>query len=117
VYVFGGDSACKALTGVVRGGEPSKAINVMVDEQVSFSGIAYPNPTQSQFNIKLQSSDTHDPITIMVYSVNGYLIEQRKNLYAGQSIQLGALYRPGVYIMEVVQGTRHRQLKLMKICE
>jgi autotransporter-associated beta strand protein len=117
VYVFGGDSACKALTGVVRGGEPNKAINGMGEEQVSFSGIAYPNPTQSQFNIKLKSSDTHDPITIMVYSVNGYLIEQRKNLYAGQTIQLGALYRSGVYIMEIMQGTRHRQMKLMKISE
>lgn len=76
---------------------------------------AYPNPTASQFNIKLESSNTTDAINIIVYDVNGKVVEQRRNLAAGQTIQLGASYRPGIYILEMIQGTEHKQLKLVKI--
>jgi hypothetical protein len=51
----------------------------------------------------------------VVYSINGKVVEQRQHLAAGQTIQLGALYRPGVYIIEMIQGSQHKQLKLVKI--
>jgi hypothetical protein len=43
------------------------------------------------------------------------VIEQRTNLSAEQTIQLGALYRPGVYILEIIQGTERKRMKLIKI--
>jgi hypothetical protein len=85
------------------------------NEQINISSLAYPNPTTSQFNVKLQSSNTVDPISIVVYSVNGKVVEQKQKLSAGQTIQLGALYRPGIYILDVIQGTQRKQLKLVKI--
>jgi hypothetical protein len=76
---------------------------------------AYPNPAQSQFNIKLESSNTTDPIKIIVYGMNGNVVESKQNLKAGQSLVIGGLYRPGIYILEMIQGTEHKQLKLVKI--
>ena len=84
--------------------------------QVSvFDAKVYPNPTQSQFNVKLESSNTKDAITVIVYGVNGRAIEMKQNLSAGQTIQIGGLYRPGTYIFEMIQGNQHKQLKLIKI--
>jgi hypothetical protein len=76
---------------------------------------AYPNPTTYQFNVKLESSNVTEPISIIVYNASGTAVETRKNLAAGQTIQIGGLYRPGVYIMEMIQGNQHKQLKLVKI--
>jgi trimeric autotransporter adhesin len=113
VQVFGGDSACKSATNATRD-------LATAQERGAFSGqqglaIAYPNPTESQFNIKLQSSNTVDAITILVYSVEGRLIQQKQNLHAGQTIVVGAQYRPGAYILEIIQGNQHRKMKLLKI--
>jgi hypothetical protein len=34
---------------------------------------------------------------------------------AGESVIIGGLYRPGVYVLEMIQGKEHKQLKLVKI--
>jgi len=47
--------------------------------------------------------------------MNGKVIETRQNLKAGQSLVLGGMYRPGIYILEMIQGGQHKQLKLVKI--
>jgi hypothetical protein len=39
-----------------------------------------------------------------VYDVSGRLVEERKNLFIGQSLRLGNQYNPGTYIIEAVQG-------------
>jgi hypothetical protein len=84
-------------------------------QAVVFDSKAYPNPTTSQFNVKLESSNTNDPINIIVYGINGKPVEMKQNLKAGQTIQIGSLYRPGVYILEMIQGRERKQLKLIKI--
>ncbi|MGZ3949336.1 MAG: Ig-like domain-containing protein, partial [Flavisolibacter sp.] len=75
----------------------------------------YPNPTTSQFYVSLETFNKRDAVSIVVYNVNGGVVEQRQNLTAGQIIQLGAKYRPGVYIIEITQGDKHKRLKLVKI--
>ena len=75
---------------------------------------AYPNPTTSHFNVKLESSNITQPITLNVVDVSGKLIEVRKNLVAGQTFQLGANYRPGMYFVEMIQGDSRRIVKLVK---
>ena len=49
-----------------------------------------------------------------VVDVSGKLVEVRKNLVAGQSFQLGANYRPGMYFVEILQGDSRRIVKLVK---
>jgi hypothetical protein len=98
---------------VVR--DDKNGANVLQNGEPEFSISAYPNPTSSQFSVKLASSNTTDAISIIVYNVNGKAVETRTSLKAGQVIQIGGLYRPGVYILEMIQGKEHKQLKLVKI--
>jgi hypothetical protein len=46
--------------------------------------------------------------------INGRTIEVRNNLNVGQTLRLGGDYRPGIYIIEMIQGNNRKQLKLMK---
>jgi hypothetical protein len=74
---------------------------------------AYPNPSASQFNLRL-SSDKGEAITIRIVNGQGSVIETRTNIVAGQAVQLGAGYKPGMYYVEVMQGNNKKQLKLVK---
>jgi hypothetical protein len=75
---------------------------------------ASPNPTTSYFNVKLESDNISQPISLNVVDISGKVIEMRKNLVAGQTFQLGAAYRPGMYFVELLQGDRRRIVKLVK---
>jgi hypothetical protein len=81
---------------------------------LNFDLKAYPNPTTSYFNVKLESSNITQPMTLNVVDVSGKVIETRKNLVAGQTFQLGANYRPGMYFVELIQGDTRRIVKLVK---
>jgi hypothetical protein len=101
---------------VVKDSKYSKT-DLALQEQSLIGGenlISYPNPTSSQFNIKLESANLKDAISITVYSINGKVVEKKQNLTAGQIIQLGASYRLGVYILEMIQGNLRKELKLVK---
>jgi hypothetical protein len=80
----------------------------------TFNLTAFPNPAISSFNVKLESSVTADKIQLRVMDIQGRTIEVRNNLNAGQTLRLGGDYRPGIYIIEMIQGNNRKQLKLMK---
>ena len=75
---------------------------------------AFPNPSFSQFNLKLTSSNSTDAITVRVVDLMGRLIEVRQNLFAGETVQLGQAYSSGTYFVDVIQGNNRKQLKLIK---
>jgi hypothetical protein len=75
---------------------------------------ASPNPTTFCFNVKLESDNISQPISLNVVDISGKLIEMRKNLVAGQTFQLGVNYKPGMYFVELLQGDRRRIVKLVK---
>jgi hypothetical protein len=52
---------------------------------------------------------------VKVFDIAGRLVQSFDNINADQTIQLGSGYRPGVYVVQVVQGKEHKQLKLVKI--
>jgi hypothetical protein len=75
---------------------------------------AYPNPTTSQFTVQINSSNSADKVQLRVMDMSGRVVELFNNLSANQSLQLGSRYRPGLYILEMIQGGQKQQLKLMK---
>jgi hypothetical protein len=75
---------------------------------------ASPNPTTSQFNVKLESPDSKTSMTVRVIDLSGKAIEVRTGLMAGQTLQLGANYRPGMYFIELTQGDQRRIVKVVK---
>jgi hypothetical protein len=86
-----------------------------VSSQATYFALkALPNPTTSYFNVKLESGIANVPMTLIVRDVVGRIVEVKKGLTAGQTLQLGTNYRPGMYFVELIQGDNNRILKLIK---
>jgi hypothetical protein len=77
--------------------------------------IARPNPSSSYFTLQLQGSPDAKSLRLKVTDMLGRTVEQRSNLGAGQSLQIGQDYKPGVYFVEVLQGSEKQTLKLVKL--
>ena len=75
---------------------------------------AYPNPSISQFSVQIESSDRVEKVQLRVMDLSGRVVEQFHNLTANQTLKLGGNYRPGMYIVEMIQGDQRKQLKLIK---
>jgi hypothetical protein len=75
---------------------------------------AMPNPSANYFTIHIKGENTPEKLSIRVMDVLGRTIEQKQNLQANSSIKIGSNYYPGIYIVEVVQGTIRQQIKLIK---
>ncbi len=79
-----------------------------------FSLRAFPNPTTSQFTVQLQSDNAKDKISVRVINLSGQVVETISNLRAQQVIRLGTKYRPGMYVIEMMQGENRTQVKVVK---
>ena len=75
---------------------------------------AFPNPSKSQFTLKIESDNTKDQINIKVTDILGRTIQTYTNLSAGQTLNIGSNYKVGIYLIEMIQGNMHKQLKLIK---
>lgn len=105
-----GSNAANAITTRVRPGEQT---NTLVG---SFDVQGYPNPTSSNFNLKVSSGDRVNKIRMQVMDAYGRVIETRF-VTGGQSISFGSVYRPGVYYLRVIQGKQSKELKLVKLSD
>ena len=81
---------------------------VVTDE---FSIVAYPNPSLSEFTLDIQSSRKGDT-GLQVYDVVGRLMENRQVKL--RTIQIGANYPSGTYILKVSQGENIKTLTVIK---
>ncbi|MES2776826.1 MAG: LamG-like jellyroll fold domain-containing protein [Bacteroidota bacterium] len=74
---------------------------------------AFPNPSHGQFTLLVQGKN-NEPVSIRISDIMGRLVEERKGLSANVTLTLGASYRTGLYIAEILQGKDKVVLKLMK---
>jgi len=68
----------------------------------TFSVSAYPNPAETMFNLKVSSLNA-ERVWVYVTDALGRGIETRM-IKANETTKLGQAYRPGIYIVEIVQG-------------
>lgn len=87
---------------------------VVTEVTPEFSLRAYPNPSTSQFTVQIESSNRNEKIEVRVMDLNGRVVEMFHNLSANQTLKLGGNYRPGMYVVEMIQGNERKQLKLIK---
>ncbi|MDQ6608209.1 MAG: T9SS type A sorting domain-containing protein, partial [Bacteroidota bacterium] len=105
-----GSASTNPATMTVKAQDP-----IVVPQIVEYlAATAYPNPSASQFTIHVQSSNTKDAITMKVVDMYGRLMETRSNLSDGQTLQVGGAYRSGIYLIELIQNGKHKQVKLIK---
>lgn len=74
---------------------------------------AIPNPASDEFTIITQSSSAQKLI-IQVTDIQGRIIERRTGVLPNGTIYLGKHYRPGLYVMKIIQGDSMQTLKLIK---
>ncbi|RYE55439.1 MAG: T9SS type A sorting domain-containing protein [Sphingobacteriales bacterium] len=73
----------------------------------------YPNPTTTIFTLSLQSRSAA-PVQLRVIDVLGRIVEQKQNLPANGSLQIGSHYGSGIYFIELLQGKKRKQLTVIK---
>jgi hypothetical protein len=72
-----------------------------------------PNPTSYYFNLSLKSQSKEN-VKMTVLDVTGRVIEQRTDIPANSTFQLGNSYHPGIYIAQFMQGNDTVTLRLIK---
>ncbi len=72
-----------------------------------------PNPSKGQFVLRTYSR-LQQMLTIRVLDNLGRLVEVRNSVSANATFYLGDRYLPGVYYVEVAQGSERRMVKLIK---
>lgn len=74
---------------------------------------ALPNPSKNYFNLQITgSAGIH--LQMKVYDVLGRNIESLSLSNPNQIVQLGNNYKPGIYLVEIVQGEEKQILRLVK---
>jgi hypothetical protein len=100
-------------------GKSSKSSKVKLVEEAPIEIISeiklvsWPNPSNSDFNLKLKSNNNIDNIQIQVIDVNGRYVYNMSGK-ANQEYRFGASFESGLYFVNVIQGNESRQVKLVK---
>ena len=76
--------------------------------------LAVPNPSPTHFTITVETIGT-EKVSLRVIDFTGKVIEQRNDIGSSKTLQLGGTYIPGIYVLEVVQGTKRKQIRLVKL--
>jgi hypothetical protein len=74
---------------------------------------ALPNPSSKDFTLITQCS-SNKTLQLRVRDVLGRAVETRNGIEASTTFRIGTYYRPGLYLVEVVQGTERQILKLIR---
>jgi len=115
------NSAIGKSTGTVTilDGAPlnSAIVKTNNEEQVAtrFALKASPNPSSSQFLLKIESNNSNELLSLRVVDVLGKMVDERNNIFPGQTLQIGNNYKPGVYLVVLTQGNNKKQVKLIKL--
>jgi len=85
-----------------------------VTGELSWTVTATPNPSNSSFTLRIVSGRTSEYVSMRVMDALGRVVETRNNIAANTQLNIGADYRPGIYIVELVQANNKKQIKLVK---
>src|SRR6185369_13330074 len=70
---------------------------------------AFPNPTDKQFTILVNSNNSKETIMMQIFDEVGRLREQHDGLVPGSVVRVGEKYRPGIYYVRVNQGSDQKE--------
>lgn len=94
-------------------GNSRQMMDVLTEaEPTELIASANPNPTQNSFSLFVYAPG-EEPVSLMVTDMLGRVIERRQIASSG-TVVIGSDYRPGMYVVSVVQGKLRKDLKLMK---
>ncbi len=76
--------------------------------------LAMPNPSSGYFNIRIQSENNSERIFVRITDLLGRTVEQFQNIPSIHVLRIGDNYKNGVYLVEVIQGSSKKHLKIIK---
>ena len=114
---------CLQLTLVEPGDNPVNPVESAVSSKASskfttevtvpgLSIVAWPNPAQNYFNLKV-SSLSKETVEIRMFSMAGILVQSKRGT-AGETYLLGDKVLPGMYTIEVRQAGKTVRAKVAK---
>jgi hypothetical protein len=74
-----------------------------------------PNPSPDNFTLHIETTETVEKINVKVIDLSGRILEAKSNLTGDQTLRIGQNLKPGVYFVQLQQGTEIKQIKLLKI--
>jgi len=74
----------------------------------------FPNPSSSYVNLIIESLNTDNFTQVSVFNLTGQLVEQVLNIPSGEVIMLGHALSPGVYLVNIQNGTERRTVRFVK---
>jgi hypothetical protein len=74
-----------------------------------------PNPSANYFTLSLTGGNNSEKISVRITDVIGRTVELKNNLSSNCNLSLGNSYQRGIYFAEVIQGSVHKQIKLVKL--
>jgi hypothetical protein len=83
--------------------------------QLRLTAMGMPNPSAHFFTIMLYGGITDEAVNVRVTDAVGRVTEQKNNLSSSRQFTLGMDYKPGMYFVEISQGTERIVLKLLKV--
>jgi hypothetical protein len=78
-----------------------------------FSARVLSNPSPNYFELRLNAK-AGSILQIKVYDLQGRMVESKPSLQPNQTVRLGTLYTPGVYMVQLIQGTQIQTIRLIK---
>ncbi len=113
------DTCCFSITVLCSTATPMDAISsqsARINEADGhlFNAIAYPNPTNTSFKVKVVSDNSKDKITMKVVDIAGRVVDVKSNITSGSILNFGNHYAPGVYFTAITQGSKTINIKLVK---
>lgn len=92
----------------------TKKKKVSYEEQVGeFKVIIYPNPTQGELKVEIQTTEERQEATFMVYDLSGSLLINKTSTRDITKLDLSP-YPLGTYILRVSTGTYRSEWKVVK---
>jgi hypothetical protein len=76
---------------------------------------AYPNPSSYYFNVAVQGGSTNEPMTLRVIDFSGRLLQVKTGVTANNTLQIGQDLAPGTYVIELIQGNKKAEQKVIKM--
>jgi hypothetical protein len=96
-----------------RDGEED-GMNEVVEAVAELGMAVYPNPSNSQFTLRI-SSTTTDKADVRVLDLSGRVVERLPSTPTNTEVRLGRELSPGVYFVEVRSGEEVKMTKVVKL--
>jgi hypothetical protein len=75
--------------------------------------IVMPNPTRHIFNVLIKGNPK-ESVSVRVFDIFGQLLEKHDKIFPGELSRMGQTWRNGTYVLEVMQGSQRKVIKIIK---